>query len=384
MAKTLSLKARKNTSAVKDEPLKLPGRLLYVAVRDRIVKDLVVANLKPGDRYFSEGELADRYNVSRNTIRRAMTDMEDRGYLKRQRGRGNFVAQPPSVSLHPYAPDMKASASLRNTDNDRSLAIIFPIWDTTTEGFYSGRILQELTVLASGMHLPIQIRHPDDFRSMGDPNKLAILAIDPRHESQLFISSLATQGAHVMIVSGASTIPTVLNLDNTVEATTYNAVMQFAKLGHEHIGIINHDTRHKDYTRTLEGFLQAHRELNRPIHPLAIVQNFHGRDASIPIDPKQITAWICTYNSAVTKLAARCDQENLRIPEDVSLVSLDSATEKITAAVGKRISVVRPDARLTAQAVIHAIENWRENSPGDVIELPMQTVQGQTIAPAKQ
>ncbi|MBN4061147.1 LacI family DNA-binding transcriptional regulator, partial [bacterium AH-315-I18] len=135
------------------------------------------------------------------------------------------------------------------------------------------------------------------------------------------------------------------------------AVKRFIQMGHRHVGIINHDTRHHDFCQTLEGFLEAHRELQLPIHPHAIVQNYQNKTASIPIDPRQITAWICTYNGAVNLLADRCHDEGLSIPQDVSLICFDSANEKITAAVGKRISVIRPDAANTAQTIIACLKD---------------------------
>lgn len=48
----------------------------------------------PGERLPSEHELADRFDVSRETIRKAMSRLKDQGVLVGQRGRGTFVAVP--------------------------------------------------------------------------------------------------------------------------------------------------------------------------------------------------------------------------------------------------------------------------------------------------
>src|SRR2546426_12589410 len=52
--------------------------------------------LSPGDRLPAERELAERFGVSRMTLRQALGALEQRGRLKRSKGRygGTFVAVP--------------------------------------------------------------------------------------------------------------------------------------------------------------------------------------------------------------------------------------------------------------------------------------------------
>lgn len=49
--------------------------------------------LNPGDALPSENEYAERYGISRMTVRQAITDLVNSGYLYRQKGRGTFVAE---------------------------------------------------------------------------------------------------------------------------------------------------------------------------------------------------------------------------------------------------------------------------------------------------
>ncbi len=376
---------KKTPSKRTSSRLKRPSQLLYATVRDRILDDLKKTDLKPGDRYFTEGELTLRYDVSRNTVRRAMAELEERGYLTRQRGLGNFIPHTSPASTLQKNATAKGKYFERGQQQNtaRPLVLVLPEWDDSMDGFYSGKIIQELTTLTSEMNLVIQIHNYNDFKTMGDPQGLPIVAIDPTHETILRLSKLALDGAHVLVIAPAYTIPTAINLCDTLEQASRMAVKRFVQLGHRHVGIINHDTCHHDFCQTLEGFLEAHRELQLPIHPHAIVQNYKGKVASIPIDPCQITAWICTYNGAVNLLADRCRDEGLSIPQDVSLICFDGANEQMTAAVGKRISVIRPDARHTARAILTCLQDWQSHDLGKVIALPMQSMKGQTIAPAK-
>jgi GntR family transcriptional repressor for pyruvate dehydrogenase complex len=48
----------------------------------------------PGDRWPTEGELAERFGVSRIVVREAMKVLEDRGLVEVQAGRGTFTRKP--------------------------------------------------------------------------------------------------------------------------------------------------------------------------------------------------------------------------------------------------------------------------------------------------
>ncbi|MBN4061148.1 GntR family transcriptional regulator [bacterium AH-315-I18] len=177
MLQTKSIR-KKTISKRATSKLKRPSQLLYATVRDRILVDLKKTDLKPGDRYFTEGELALRYDVSRNTIRRAMAELEERGYLTRHRGLGNFIPQTsPSSALPISSPAIGTSFKQSPQNTSRPLVVVLPEWDDSTDGFYSGRVLRELTALTGDMNLVIQIRHHNDLDAMGNPENLPIVAI---------------------------------------------------------------------------------------------------------------------------------------------------------------------------------------------------------------
>lgn len=62
-----------------------------------IFKSISEGRFPPGSKLPSENELADRYNVSRPTIRAAFTRLEELGYVKKKRGVGTFVADSQTI-----------------------------------------------------------------------------------------------------------------------------------------------------------------------------------------------------------------------------------------------------------------------------------------------
>jgi GntR family transcriptional regulator len=65
---------------------------IYVQIKGGFMSLIQEGQLKPGSALPSENELADRYNVSPMTVRHAMSELVNEGYIYRERGRGTFVS----------------------------------------------------------------------------------------------------------------------------------------------------------------------------------------------------------------------------------------------------------------------------------------------------
>lgn len=65
---------------------------LYYQLKEIIKEDIDKGRLVPGQPIMSERELGERYNISRMTVRQAVSELVNEGYLYRQHGKGTFVA----------------------------------------------------------------------------------------------------------------------------------------------------------------------------------------------------------------------------------------------------------------------------------------------------
>lgn len=68
------------------------SRPLYEQVTDKIERLIIMGALKPDEKLPSVRNLAIELSINPNTVQRAYTELESRGFLYSVKGRGNFVA----------------------------------------------------------------------------------------------------------------------------------------------------------------------------------------------------------------------------------------------------------------------------------------------------
>jgi GntR family transcriptional regulator len=66
---------------------------MYFRIQQAVLEQIQQGALKPGQQLPTEAELAQQYQVSRITAKRAMDELVHQGRAFRQQGRGTFVAQ---------------------------------------------------------------------------------------------------------------------------------------------------------------------------------------------------------------------------------------------------------------------------------------------------
>lgn len=66
---------------------------LYYQLKRVLLAKIESGELKPGDIFPTEQQIQEIYDVSRTTVRQALSELEDEGKITRHRGRGTFVAK---------------------------------------------------------------------------------------------------------------------------------------------------------------------------------------------------------------------------------------------------------------------------------------------------
>ncbi|MEH7504488.1 GntR family transcriptional regulator [Neobacillus drentensis] len=85
---------------------------IYYQIEEYIKALIENGELRPGDALPPEREYAEKYQISRMTVRQAFTQLVNEGYLFRLQGKGTFVAErkieQPLQGLTSFTEDMKA------------------------------------------------------------------------------------------------------------------------------------------------------------------------------------------------------------------------------------------------------------------------------------
>ncbi|WP_066635178.1 GntR family transcriptional regulator [Desulfolucanica intricata] len=85
------MKSLENTNGKIDKESVLP---IYYQLAKIIERDIYQGKLKPGESLPPEHEIASKYDISRMTVRRAISELISAGLVYPQKGKGTFVAKP--------------------------------------------------------------------------------------------------------------------------------------------------------------------------------------------------------------------------------------------------------------------------------------------------
>lgn len=67
---------------------------MYFQLKELLREKIAAGEWQPGDMIPSERELSEQYNISRMTTRQALHELEKERLLRREQGRGTFIAEP--------------------------------------------------------------------------------------------------------------------------------------------------------------------------------------------------------------------------------------------------------------------------------------------------
>lgn len=69
------------------------NRPIYLQIMDDIIQQIIIGNLKPGDKVMAVREMAVQLSTNPNTVQRALQELERMEILYSERGKGRFVTE---------------------------------------------------------------------------------------------------------------------------------------------------------------------------------------------------------------------------------------------------------------------------------------------------
>jgi GntR family transcriptional regulator len=155
--------------ALQDRTAEIP---LYRRIEEDLLTQITEGELQPGEMIPAERELCEHYGVSRITVRRAVSELETRGYVRRHQGKGTFVSrsriQREMGRLQSFSEEMLAQGhapsskllNLQHRPADKSLASLLeiregePIWIVERLRLADGEVI---SLSISYLHLPMDV-----------------------------------------------------------------------------------------------------------------------------------------------------------------------------------------------------------------------------------
>jgi GntR family phosphonate transport system transcriptional regulator len=158
------------------------GVALWRQIQQELEREIAAGAHKPGARLPTEAEFSARFAVNRHTVRRAMEELEGRGLIRIEQGRGSFVAE--DVLDYRLGPRTRFSENIRSQNREpegRLLRVAEVAADATLAealGIRRGRavILAERIALADGRPVVLGTHH---FPAARFPRMAALLAANP-------------------------------------------------------------------------------------------------------------------------------------------------------------------------------------------------------------
>jgi GntR family transcriptional regulator len=179
-------------------------------VGESLLEDLLDGRLAPGAKLANENELADRYGVSRATVRDAVRVLMDAGYLTRRHGSGTYVTCSPRTR-HPLETTVSYTAMIRESGHQPAETIL------SSDVRPPANLERTLLALANGDSVieVERIRFADRRPVIYSRDRIPMMLIADRADQALDSSlySILERAGHPVAHASAQLIPTVADAE---------------------------------------------------------------------------------------------------------------------------------------------------------------------------
>jgi len=330
------------------------GQPKYMQLKQQILSWIVTGQFKPHDKLPSENEIGKQFDMSRQTVRQALGDLEQEGWLYRVQGKGTFVGD-------------QSAAERRGSSQTMAIGMITThisdyIFPTIVRGVESSLRARGATMLLASTDNEKE-KERDSLESMLRES-IAGLIIEPTKSAEgnpnfnYFLALDALGVPYVMLNERYSDVDApCLRVDD--ELGGYRAAEHLIKLGHKRIaGFFKTD----DFqgVHRMRGFLRAHREHGWTVpadlllrytteekgtKPLNVLKALLQRDRD-----QRPTALICYNDQLAVKCLDVIRQAGLTVPQDLSIIGFDDSNLAIATEV-KLTTLAHPKTKMGEDAV---------------------------------
>ncbi|OPX45607.1 arabinose metabolism transcriptional repressor [Ruminiclostridium hungatei] len=316
----------------------------YTDIVEWTIAQIESKTFNPNDRFLSETELGEKFGFSRQTVRRALEVLEQRGHITRIQGRGTYIAdvrpQKSSVFKHPSRTVGIISTYL---DNYIFPSIVRGIEGVLSEAGFAVQLAStnnSVEIEARSLQLMLD-RQVDGLIIVPTRSALPCLNLDLYKE-------LIRHGIPVVFIDSfypELSIPHVA-LDDVMSG--YMATQHLLEMGHRDIlGIFSHinrqgHLRYQGYARALsENGIPLRDELVFWYSKESLLQQLQGGQLLECLSKS--TSALCFNDHMALLLMDYLRQNGKSVPGDFSVVGIDNSE---LANISSLTSIVHPSEEL--------------------------------------
>ncbi|MFE5322952.1 GntR family transcriptional regulator [Paenibacillus sp. NPDC056579] len=322
----------------------------YMILKQEILTWLHSGRLKPDDQMPTENEIADQFQMSRQTVRQTFGVLEQEGWIYRIQGKGTFVSSPQSG---PKLQDVQTIGVITTYISD----YIFP---HIVRGAESALRSRGYRMLLSSTDND-KVKEKESLHMMMS-QPLSGLIIEPTKSAEgnpnldYFLSLCYKDIPYLMINESYPELSCpYIKVDD--EAGGYKAAEHLIKLGHRRIaGFFKIDDLQG--VNRLKGFMRAHQEHKVPLVPETVIRYtteekaikpFETAYAMLKQEDTRPTAMVCYNDELAVHLLEAVRQAGLSVPGDLSIVGFDDSTLAVATEV-KLTTLTHPKMEMGAMA----------------------------------
>lgn len=305
----------------------------YTRVIEWVQNSIASGELHFGDRLKTENEIGKMFGLSRQTVRRAIGELENRHVLTRVQGSGTYVGS--ELRQEPRKRYMNIAVISTYIDSyifPRTLRGFEEVFSengyATQIAFTNNNIERETAILKN-------ILEKDNIDGLiVEANKSALPNPNIRYYKELKARQIPILFFNTIYPE--LDMPCVSIDDKDVGKRAVNLLIA---AGHTRIGGIFKLDDGQGRLR-YEGYCEAIRESNLSVDDRRVfwvdsedLKYFKGMEEYINFRLKGCTAVLCYNDEVAYQLTEACEKRGIRIPEDLSIVSIDNSDLANLAAV---------------------------------------------------
>lgn len=346
-------------------------QLKYFQLMEDLKEQIISGKIKAGEKLPSENELSQNYQVSRQTVRKALSILQNAGYIYAEHGRGTFCSE-----------------LLRHTHNSKNIAVI----TTYLSDYIFPRVIQGIDSVLTAEGYSIILKNTRNSRSREAQYLEELLQkdidgiiIEPS-KSQIFCRHMhlyrKLEEFQIPYVFIQGCFPQMRDKPHILMDDCKGGYMithYLISLGHRKIaGVFKADdmqgqNRHKGYAMALqeagimydaEMVVWYHTE-DRKIHPYESIKELAGQK-------QEMDAVVCYNDQTAVQVIRALKEEGLRIPEDVSVTGYDNS--HIANQEGLQLTTIaHPQEKLgemAAELLLELLHNGEQEKPQSVLIEP--------------